>query len=833
LIETGATEKKAALPVLLDGLNDAATPTRLEAAEFLVRLGPVERQAVLPVLLDLLNERTARQRASQLLDQFNPEQMKSAQPALAGMLQDPDGTVRLQGAKLLGRLGPAEAKTTIPVLIELLKDPQEFTRIQAVDQLGRIGPDAKEAMPALIARLKEKGLVTNVPHALARMGSEALPALLETLNSDNAALRNSTVVALGTLGPAAQTAIPKLIELVTVAKGTQRSGVMTALERMGDVSLPFLIKALEKEEGRRAVIETLGRFGPRGKAAIPALVKLLQDPDPGVRALAALSLRPIRMDFTSPDLTPALLAGLKDPDPELRRRVVLVFSGNTPKSPEVINALRQAVKDTDDQVRIGAAGILCTVPGEAKTLVPVLREALSDIRYRKSALAGLTQAGPAAKEAMPALIAALKNPSDVQFAAQAAMTLSFVGGNDAVAPLLQALPTAHPQLRPKLVHAMDLSGTVQVSPFLELTKHGDAEVRMASIQALGRRAGLASEVVPALTVALNDLDPRVRAMAVQAIDKQGPAAKAAEQPLVALLKDPVAYVRTDAALALISIGKSPADVMPALLPVLQTPNHAARGRVLANLGNLGPEAAAAVPGLMQMLAEPGYARWKASEVLGRIGKPAKAAVPNLAGLLSEKELLTRLLAAVALWQVEGKADPIVGVLIEAVKNPSLGQAQALISPPSSALSGQRSDGIGYSMNIRPGQVWPSVNIAEVRRQGVGILGEIGPEARAAVPVLKAAMKDKLHPERLPAALSLWRIERSTAEVVPLLIEALKDKTNAMDRRLAVTIVGQIGPDAKAAIPALIEVLRDADMQLREQVTQALTKVSAEPPKKTP
>lgn len=834
LIETGAAEKKAALPVLLEGLNDAATPTRLEAAEFLVRLGPVERQAALSVLLDLLNDPSARSRAGKLLEQFDPEQMKTAQPALTGMLQDPDANVRFQGVKLLCRLGPAEAKATVPVLIELLKDQQAFIRIQAVSQLGLIGPDAKEAMPKLVAMLKDKDvLASGVPQTLARLGTESLPVLLETLHSNNLALRNSTVIALGQLGAAAQPAIPKLIELLSVTKGTQRTTVMSVLERMGDVSLPFLIKALDQAEGRRAVIETLGRYGPRGKAAIPALVKLLDDPDPGVRALAALSYRYINMNSNSLDLTPALLAGLKDPDPELRRRVIRVFDGNTPKSPAIIDALRQALKDSDQEVRIGAAGILCMLPGEAKALVPVLREALQDKRFRDSALRGLESAGPAAKEAIPALIAALKVANDPNSISRIAMTLSRVGKSEAVEPLLQALPTVQPQYRSTLVHAMDITGTFQVSPFLELSKHHDPTVRMAAIPALGHRARLAPEVMPALIAAVADPDPRVRATAVQTIDMLGPTAKEAEKPLTALLEDPNLSLRTDAALALIAVGKAPAEVVPVLLPVLQMPNHPQRGRVLARLGNLGAEAAPAVPALIQVLAEPGYPRWKASEVLGRIGKSAKAASPTLTALLQEKDPLTRLQAAIALWQVEGKADPIIAVLIEALKDPSLGQTQTVIFPPYSPLSSPRTEARSFVTYVERGQVSFTVNIATVRRQGVEILGEIRPEARAAIPALRETLTNKNHPERFSAAVALWRIERSAAAVVPTLIEALKDKRHAADRRLAATMLGQIGPEAKAAIPALIEVLKDPDTVLREAATEALTKVYAETPKTKP
>lgn len=60
-------------------------------------------------------------------------------------------------------------------------------------------------------------------------------------------------------------------------------------------ALPRLTKELDAKESsvrNRAALDLAG-YGPDGKAAVPALVRLLRDPNSGVRSSAAFALRSI------------------------------------------------------------------------------------------------------------------------------------------------------------------------------------------------------------------------------------------------------------------------------------------------------------------------------------------------------------------------------------------------------------------------------------------------------------------------------------------------------------------------------------------------------------
>ena len=76
-----------------------------------------------------------------------------------------------------------------------------------------------------------------------------------------------------------------------------------------------------------------------------------------------------------------------------------------------------------------------------------------------------------------------------------------------------------------------------------------------------------------------------------------------------------------------------------------------------------------------------------------------------------------------------------------------------------------------------------------------------------------------------AAEALGKIGPQTKEVVPALIQALKDDFGP--RSSAATALGEIGPDAKEAVPALAEALKDENYYVRENAAEALEKINIE------
>ncbi|MEI7482928.1 MAG: HEAT repeat domain-containing protein [Elusimicrobiota bacterium] len=84
--------------------------------------------------------------------------------------------------------------------------------------------------------------------------------------------------------------------------------------------------------------------------------------------------------------------------------------------------------------------------------------------------------------------------------------------------------------------------------------------------------------------------------------------------------------------------------------------------------------------------------------------------------------------------------------------------------------------------------------------------ELGARKQEVVAALRHRLKDDNHIVRQCAAYVLNKIESSDKEVIPVLIEALTERTDYAT--LAMGAIGSFGPEAAAAVPALAALLKD-------------------------
>jgi HEAT repeat protein len=159
-------------------------------------------------------------------------------------------------------------------------------------------------------------------------------------------------------------------------------------------------------------------------------------------------------------------------------------------------------------------------------------------------------------------------------------------------------------------------------------------------------------------------------------------------------------------------------------------------------------------------------RRQAVLALGVIGFRAKAALPALTDFLKHEDFAARRAAAEALWTFKKDAAAVTA-MVQDLKN-----------------------GDHFT-----------------RESAAQTLGRLGPEAKAAVPALVEVLKEADPFLRSAAALALWQIDKHPS-ALPALTENLKDSTSPGVRSRAAWALGSIGGDAKAAIPALAEALKD-------------------------
>ena len=118
--------------------------------------------------------------------------------------------------------------------------------------------------------------------------------------------------------------------------------------------------------------------------------------------------------------------------------------------------------------------------------------------------------------------------------------------------------------------------------------------------------------------------------------------------------------------------------------------------------------------------------------------------------------------------------------------------------------------------------------AKVRRYAAKILLRLGPAAAEAAVDLGVALRDPDNDVRTSAAHTLRRLGRDTIGALDALSGAVSDLALDTDIRWCTAIaLGEIGPAAESAIPALEEAAKAEDLELRTAATEALAKIRGE------
>jgi len=212
-------------------------------------------------------------------------------------------------------------------------------------------------------RLQVQGVIPRQPRRArivsvlgARGDRSALPVVLEAARSESWDVRLAALRALAELGDAS--AVPALLENATERQGPVATAALDSLAKLpGDEVDSMLAAMLPAADGGRklTVIQLLGRR--EIASAVPALLKLVRDPDPSIRAssLAALGLT------VGPDDLPALVDALV-----------------RPPTPDVPAAAKEALKTACQRMpdRAACATVLIDRMGESPAATTDLLELL-------------------------------------------------------------------------------------------------------------------------------------------------------------------------------------------------------------------------------------------------------------------------------------------------------------------------------------------------------------------------------------------------------------------------------------------------------------------------
>jgi len=732
---------------------------------------------LIDVILDPDKEVPARRAALEMLDDMK-NQARIPTEKLKAVLASDTAQTRLWAAAAL-TLADLTNDASAPVFLEALKGDDEQQRIVAIRGLRRLWYDGN-VIPApigaaLVARLSSKNpneaYEASMAIAHRKLHAQQLPAMLELLKDPDARTHGFTALAQGALVDAQL--VPPMIEALKSDQKDQRQAAADALREQGEPAYKALLEVFLDGEAPDAVRSAAGKGLLTMRSEKPdgqtqEMVELLDSPQPHLRHCAAILLANWGHEWTP--LKTSLLQALKSGEYQIRYAAVNALKKRKDGLRDAQSELIKMLASADENQRGTAANVLALAGDPSPEVIDAL---------------------------IQALLAAESHQTDIFTSALLEVKQMRPAGR---AALLKAAPTATDEQKVKLLAAF-----TRLSNYPAEDKTNEIALARASLQS----TNVALQRQAAITLAM--LDPKSTEGAailakhfvrengnvdygvVTALRALGPQAKDAVPVLEKLLDDE--KLADHALSALAAIGPDAAAAVPKAAELLagqRTFDHAA-----VFLGNVGPAAGSAVPALVASLDNRSRMR-AAAAALGKIDPTGQAVLPALFKHFKDPVLRYDAVAAVGgLGEAGRKAVPALGHALKR-GDPELAAAAARSLGQLEQVAADSVDGlIGVLANEDD----------EVRAAAAGALGNIASHPDRSVPALIETLADKDETVRRASARALGRFKQDAAEAVPALAEALKDK---LIQGSAAASLGEIGPAAKSAVPALMELAQTAE-----------------------
>jgi HEAT repeat protein len=373
----------------------------------------------------------------------------------------------------------------------------------------------------------------------------------------------------------------------------------------------------------------------------------------------------------------------------------------------------------------------------------------------------------------------------------------------------------------------------------------DSAVQLRAIDELGAQGAQAAEAVAPLTGLLKNDSAAIKAHAACALGEIGTAAKPAVPSLAELLKDSDQSVRRQAVKAVIRIHPGPQVTIPLCVKLLEDSDPGVRLRILNAVADVG---APAVPGLIEALKNQQAAYW-ACLVLREIGPAAKAAVPALAAKLQDKNPEVRREAILALAAMDEAARPAIPQIAAALGDENTRHAATYAlgrigQIPTDAEATVRANVKSDDKVLSTASLWALARVhpddKQIRREAGGRLIErlkdkdplvrgaaaqalaaLPPAPEIMAPLWEKALQDA---DEATVRLALGALAKLGPPAVPRLIDALKHEKLRVN---VVFVLGEIGPVAAPATPALTKLIADKDDSVAHEAAIALAKIGPE------
>lgn len=272
---------------------------------------------------------------------------------LIAHLQDSESRVRVcsgYGLGLRARKKPKIAKR----VIDLLESDNDAIKLGAARALAQFRP--KKGSPAALKPLvkilrhpdtpKKSALFNFTVSAITKIPSEhskvIVPDLIRFFKAGQDQLKLNISSAFGDIGPAADSAVPLIREMLKSKNKSLRGNAAA----------------------------TIGRLGPKSRAALPELLPLLDDKEPSVRGNAAASLAEVAEG--SEEAYGVMIKHLKDYDSNVQGLLENSLRLIAKTDSKVVDLLIGGLTNPNARIASSAAKTLGDIGSGAKKAIPAL-----------------------------------------------------------------------------------------------------------------------------------------------------------------------------------------------------------------------------------------------------------------------------------------------------------------------------------------------------------------------------------------------------------------------------------------------------------------------------
>lgn len=775
-------------------------------------LAQIEPPPEKPILERLTSEdRSQRAAALEELARLDPMEKEAL---LEKVLALSDWMVKLDIVEAFPSLQVAEEKA-ISLLLPIVGNQEEapIVRCAAAEALWRIDPKSKRLAEELIRVLREvheanvfiPNFITCLDEVLVAMGQNALDSLLDALvQSDTKGLYGvaSPIAAFGS------EALGRLFHLAEEGKLGDRS-LEIAARAVAQMSPPPLQEVVDElrspsESRRLLAVQVLSEWTKEAS--------LFKD----------LSERGYKVEMDVPDvdfISEALHIALRDNSPSVRGLALNALKALAPYPQVAIDPLSVAkfLEDQNPDMRVRAIYVLGVLgeraSGAAPDLIPILQD--QEAIMRVYAAWALARMGVEVDQAVEVLIEGLfdEHPGVVL---QAVWALGELG------------PAAEPAV-PFLLTLLRVQPLGGMNPEYLITW-----IKEMAITALGKIRTSSPEVIQELVRFTRHENPVTRKAAAEALGMLS--APEAKEALIALLQDPEDLVREAAVKALANLkDEGNVDLFLDCLDDQSVSVRAVAARALASFPEQGsrilPELIRALPDLPK--------RWPdQTSPLCAFGEQALAKVSDFlptARFIKEREAVTRALQQLA----ECFGEKTVPLLLEALRHPASEIRKVAISTlhrmgievVPKLTEGLRDPGlrnrvkevlIGMGKDVLPyveDLLWTGEK--DVRVAAMDVVVQV--DVLVALPLLFELVQDEDPAIRKAAVWGLAQAGPAAAPALPVLMKMLDDPEMQIP---VLNALGAIGPQAHEAIPKVRGLLGALNLRIRCEAASALAKMGA-------